>query len=55
MKYILIVALIYMIVKYNTLKSLMSSTRQNQNQSHPPKQSKTNDDEGEYIDYEEVE
>jgi len=55
MKYILIIALIYMIVKYNTMKSLLSSMSQNQNQQNDSSPSKNNNEEGEFIDYEEVE
>ncbi len=55
MKYLLIAALIYMIIKYNTLKSYLSSQNQNKNQKINNNQQPTNDDQGEYIDYEEVE
>jgi hypothetical protein len=49
-KYLILFALIYMIFKYNTLKSMLSSA-QKKNQS---KINKNEPEEGEYIDYEEV-
>ena len=55
LKYLLIAALIYMIIKYNTLKSFLSSQNQNNNQKINNNPSSTKDNQGEYIDYEEVE
>ena len=52
-KYLLLIGLIYMIVKYNTLKSNLSSMLQNQNQKIN-NNDQNNDSEGEYVDYEEV-
>jgi len=50
MKYILVVALVYMLFKYNTIKSMLGSNKENE-------KTKINNkpDEGEYVDYEEVE
>jgi len=53
MKYLLIIALVYILFKYNTLKSQLSSLNQNA-KSKINKNESNQDDEGEYIDYEEV-
>lgn len=49
MKYLLVAALVYMLLNNDTLKSMLSSKKENE-------KSKINDkpDEGEYVDYEEV-
>lgn len=50
MKYLIIAGLIYMIYKYNTLKSLMGSAQQKEDAKINPE----DPIEGEYVDYEEV-
>ena len=55
MKYLLIAALIYMVIKYNTLKSFLSSENTKKNPNISNNRPTNNEDQGEYIDYEEVE
>ncbi|MEM6963545.1 MAG: hypothetical protein AAF573_02185 [Bacteroidota bacterium] len=53
-KIIIVVGLVYFLLKYNTLKSKLSSLNQNDS-AKINKNKNSQDDEGEFIDYEEVE
>lgn len=50
-KYIILAGLIYFLSKYNTIKNLLSSTKKDDKS----KINKNDPEEGEFIDYEEVE
>lgn len=52
MKYLLVIALVYIVFKYNTLKSQLSSL--NRNEKSKINKNDSPQDDGEYIDYEEV-
>lgn len=52
-KIIIVGGLVYLLLKYNTLKSALSSLNKNEN-SKINTNKKSPDDKGEFIDYEEV-
>ena len=51
MKYLILFGLIYMVYRYNTWKSQLGSAKQKENSKIEDNET----DEGEFIDYEEVE